>query len=235
MRAEIARRREAHRFADRPRGAGVGGSTRTADDRAIAGRAIGSAAAPRDQSRSLRSDGPAAVQGGHRRRPGGESGAGGNITPHTLGIKCLDVPESFTSRPSEHRFAPIVKRNAPLPASQSEVFCTVYDSQPTVEIDVYQGESPDVRRNHRVGKFLYRRPGPRAGREPHRRATRSHARRHAESVCPRKSDRPRPSRSPSTMLSQDSPSRSATPPSSGSTASGTCRWRTKASRKPRSR
>lgn len=77
-----------------------------------------------------------------------------DITPHTLGIKCLEVPESFTARPNEFRFAPIVRRNTPLPASQSEVFCTVYDSQPTVEIDVYQGEHADVRRNHRVGKFL---------------------------------------------------------------------------------
>src|SRR5262249_19212342 len=42
----------------------------------------------------------------------------------------------------------------PLPASRSEVFCTVADHQPTVEVDVYQGDSGDVRRNHRVGKFL---------------------------------------------------------------------------------
>jgi molecular chaperone DnaK len=77
-----------------------------------------------------------------------------DITPHTLGIKTLDVPETFMSRPSEHKFAPIIRRNTPLPTSQSEVFCTVFDNQPKVEIDVYQGENPDVRRNHRVGKFL---------------------------------------------------------------------------------
>ena len=34
------------------------------------------------------------------------------------------------------------------------MFRTVSDNQPTVEIDVYQGESEDVRRNHRVGMFL---------------------------------------------------------------------------------
>jgi molecular chaperone DnaK len=77
-----------------------------------------------------------------------------DITPHTLGIKCLEYPEEFTRSPNEFKFAPIVKRNTPLPASRSEVFCTVTDSQPTVEIDVYQGDSGDVRRNHRVGKFL---------------------------------------------------------------------------------
>ena len=38
-------------------------------------------------------------------------------------------------------------------ASRSEVFETVGDRQPSVEIDVYQGESDDVRQNHLVGKF----------------------------------------------------------------------------------
>jgi molecular chaperone DnaK len=77
-----------------------------------------------------------------------------DITPHSLGIKCLEYGNAFGARPNEFKFAPIIKRNTPLPASRSEVFCTVTDSQPTVEIDVYQGESPDVRRNHRVGRFL---------------------------------------------------------------------------------
>jgi molecular chaperone DnaK len=77
-----------------------------------------------------------------------------DITPHSLGIKCLEYPDEYTFRPNEFKFAPIVKRNSPLPASQSEVFCTVADNQPTVEIDIYQGESGDVRRNHRVGRFL---------------------------------------------------------------------------------
>jgi len=77
-----------------------------------------------------------------------------DITPHSLGIKCLEYADEFGVRPNEFKFAPIIKRNTPLPASRSEVFCTVVDSQPTVEIDVYQGESGDVRRNHRVGRFL---------------------------------------------------------------------------------
>jgi len=77
-----------------------------------------------------------------------------DITPHSLGIKCLEYADAFGVRPNEHKFAPIIKRNTPLPASRSEAFCTVGDAQPTVEIDIYQGEGPDVRRNHRVGRFL---------------------------------------------------------------------------------
>jgi molecular chaperone DnaK len=74
-----------------------------------------------------------------------------DITPHSLGIKCLDESLGFAF---EHRFAPILRRNTPLPASRSELFHTYRDGQTDVEVDVYQGESDDVRRNHRVGRFL---------------------------------------------------------------------------------
>jgi molecular chaperone DnaK len=73
-----------------------------------------------------------------------------DITPHTLGIRCLDMMHGYDW---PFRFAPIIHRNTPLPASRSEVFHTVYDRQPEVEVDVFQGESEDVRNNANVGKF----------------------------------------------------------------------------------
>jgi molecular chaperone DnaK len=76
-----------------------------------------------------------------------------DITPHSLGIKTLERTLDYSYEFNEFRFAPIVKRNSPLPAVRSEVFCTVSDNQPRVDIEVFQGESSDVRRNHRVGKF----------------------------------------------------------------------------------
>jgi molecular chaperone DnaK len=74
-----------------------------------------------------------------------------DITPHSLGIKCLDVTHGYDF---PYRFAPILRRNTPLPASRSEAFSTVHDRQESVEIDVYQGESDDVRQDYRVGKFM---------------------------------------------------------------------------------
>src|SRR5262249_34190155 len=74
-----------------------------------------------------------------------------DITPHTLGIKCLD---EFGGYDFPFRFAPIIHRNAPLPASRSELFHTCYDQQTEVHIEVYQGESDDVRNNHRIGEFM---------------------------------------------------------------------------------
>jgi molecular chaperone DnaK len=77
-----------------------------------------------------------------------------DITPHSMGIRCLEFLDDFGFRANENKFAAILKRNTPLPASRSEAFSTVADNQPRVEIDVFQGESSDVRRNHRVGKFM---------------------------------------------------------------------------------
>jgi molecular chaperone DnaK len=74
-----------------------------------------------------------------------------DITPHSLGIKCLDARFGYDF---PFKFVPIIHRNTPLPAMRSEVFHTVYDRQERVEIDVYQGESEDVRNNHRVGRFM---------------------------------------------------------------------------------
>ncbi|MBI2806162.1 MAG: Hsp70 family protein [Planctomycetes bacterium] len=73
-----------------------------------------------------------------------------DITPHTLGIRCLDYMHGIDF---PFRFAPIVRRNTPLPTSRSEMFATVADSQKEVEIEVYQGEHDDVRFNHKLGNF----------------------------------------------------------------------------------
>ncbi|MBL8799749.1 MAG: Hsp70 family protein, partial [Planctomycetia bacterium] len=76
-----------------------------------------------------------------------------DITPHSLGIKVLDESMSFRNPGHPFRFAPIIHRNTPLPASRSELFHTTFDDQREVDIEVYQGESEDPRRNHQIGKF----------------------------------------------------------------------------------
>ncbi|MFO0877036.1 MAG: Hsp70 family protein [Gemmataceae bacterium] len=75
-----------------------------------------------------------------------------DITPHSLGIKYISRNGEGMEHP--HRFAPILHRNTPIPSTRSEVFFTCADNQRQVEIDIYQGEHGDVRRNHRVGTFL---------------------------------------------------------------------------------
>ncbi len=87
-----------------------------------------------------------------------------DITPHSLGIKCIDYGE--IGFPFEFKFAKIIHRNTPLPASRSELFHTYRDGQTEVEIDVYQGEHEDVLRNHRVGRFMVQGLAPVAAGNP---------------------------------------------------------------------
>jgi molecular chaperone DnaK len=73
-----------------------------------------------------------------------------DLTPHSLGIRCLDYLHGIDF---PFRFAPIIHRNTPLPASRSEMFTTVHDNQKEVEVEIYQGEHDDVRFNHKIGNF----------------------------------------------------------------------------------
>jgi molecular chaperone DnaK len=74
-----------------------------------------------------------------------------DITPHSLGIKTLD---RFSPFGDDFRYARILHRNTPLPATRSEVFVTICDNQEKVDIEVYQGENDDLRFNHMIGQFL---------------------------------------------------------------------------------
>ena len=73
-----------------------------------------------------------------------------DITPHTLGISALGELHGFLS---EHSFSPIIERNTPLPASQTEIYSTVVDEQERAQIRIFQGENQDTRYNTLVGEF----------------------------------------------------------------------------------
>ncbi|MEA1952253.1 MAG: Hsp70 family protein, partial [Planctomycetota bacterium] len=73
-----------------------------------------------------------------------------DITPHTLGVRCLGDMGGFES---PFCFEPIIERNTALPASRSKVFLTASDGQKVVLVDVFQGEDNDVRHNEQIGDF----------------------------------------------------------------------------------
>jgi molecular chaperone DnaK len=74
-----------------------------------------------------------------------------DITPHSLGIRCLGTVGGLLS---DSMFSRIITRNSPLPISRSEGYQTVVDGQDSVEIEVYQGEHDDARMNTLVGEFM---------------------------------------------------------------------------------
>jgi len=73
-----------------------------------------------------------------------------DITPYTFGTSAVG---ELDGQPCMHRFCPVILKNTALPTTKTEVFYTIHDNQPIVEIDIYQGESPDALQNTLIGSF----------------------------------------------------------------------------------
>ncbi len=75
-----------------------------------------------------------------------------DVAAHTLGIRIFGDDDRFRLDDPD-TFAPILRRNTALPAERSEEFYTMYDDQPSVLVEVYQGEARRCSDNTLVGSF----------------------------------------------------------------------------------
>ncbi|MFH0926259.1 MAG: Hsp70 family protein [bacterium] len=74
-----------------------------------------------------------------------------DITSYTFGTSYLGEFDGIPFYPMV--YAPIIKKNTPIPVSKSEVFYTMHDGQKGVEVQVFQGEDPDAAKNIEIGNF----------------------------------------------------------------------------------
>ena len=75
-----------------------------------------------------------------------------DITPYTFGTSAMG---ELYGQPYAYQFIPLIRRNAKLPATRTEVFFTMFADQETVELKVYQGEDPDALKNVEIGTFIF--------------------------------------------------------------------------------
>jgi molecular chaperone DnaK len=66
-----------------------------------------------------------------------------DVTPLTLSIETLGGVAT-----------PLIQRNTTIPTSKSQVFSTASDNQPSVEINILQGERPMAADNRSLGRFV---------------------------------------------------------------------------------
>ena len=66
-----------------------------------------------------------------------------DVTPHDIGIKVGDS-----------QFSVVLPRNSMLPVRARRLFATTAENQKFVSIELYQGESPDVSKNRKLGQVV---------------------------------------------------------------------------------
>ena len=86
-----------------------------------------------------------------------------DVAPFSLGIEVVEIFDS--KRMHSGLFKPMLERNTIIPASRSDIFCTVGDNQTEIHVKIYQGESRYVKDNVLLGNLEVHVPSAAAGQE----------------------------------------------------------------------
>jgi len=73
-----------------------------------------------------------------------------DITPYTFGTRAIGEHEG---RMTSDKYVPVIKRNSPLPVGKEELFCTNYDYQQDILVEIFQGDAPLASENIFIGNF----------------------------------------------------------------------------------
>jgi molecular chaperone DnaK len=75
-----------------------------------------------------------------------------DVTAHSLGI---EIAEFRFGQFIPDRYNVILHRNTTIPTTRAQVYSALFPDQTTVQIKVYQGESPVASQNTLLGEFLF--------------------------------------------------------------------------------
>jgi len=73
-----------------------------------------------------------------------------DVTPYTFGTSAVG---ELNGEPYPYTYCPLIRKNTPIPVTKSDAFETMYDAQPGIIVEVYQGEDPDALNNTLIGSF----------------------------------------------------------------------------------
>lgn len=73
-----------------------------------------------------------------------------DITPYTFGTRAIG---EYAGRLTSDMYVSVIKRNSPLPVGKEELFCTNYDNQQDILVEIFQGDAPLASENIFIGNF----------------------------------------------------------------------------------
>lgn len=73
-----------------------------------------------------------------------------DITPYTFGTRAIG---EYAGRLTSDMYVSVIKRNSPLPVGKEELFCTNYDNQHDILVEIFQGDAPLASENIFIGNF----------------------------------------------------------------------------------
>jgi len=85
-----------------------------------------------------------------------------DVCPYTLGV---EVAQGSFGNIQSGYFLPIIERNSFIPVSRETSVCTIADNQTELKVNVYQGESPQVKDNIFLGSLTVKVPKSKAGEQ----------------------------------------------------------------------
>lgn len=119
----------------------IGGSTRTPIIKALAKKIFG-----REPNTSVNPDEVVAL---------GAAVQGAILSGEKKGMVLVDVtPLSLGIETEDDEMDVLIPRNTPIPCVTKEIYTTTDDDQTEVDVYVFQGESPNVRKNRLLGQFV---------------------------------------------------------------------------------
>ena len=74
-----------------------------------------------------------------------------DVCPYTLGVEISR--QDHGKQISHGHFSPIIERNSTVPVSRSSIYSPMHEGQAKLELNVYQGESPLVANNVKLGRL----------------------------------------------------------------------------------
>lgn len=140
----------------------VGGATRMPLVRSLAAKMFGKFPANHHNPDEVVAQG-AAIQAGLKARDAALAEVIlTDVSPHSLGT---NVVKHFKATREAGFFHPIIERNTVVPVSREDRFGTLYDDQDNILIEIYQGESRQVKNNIKLGELVIDVPKAPAGEE----------------------------------------------------------------------